>query len=191
MSSENRAAHSLARTFPGGEYNFVRYMNQKARDLGMRSTHYVEPTGLSSENQSTAHDLAILVGYAAKDVTLRSYTTSPEYAFDSNGRQMQYHNSNSLVRGGQWEIELQKTGYIREAGRCMVMKTQLGARNVVMVLLDSASPSGRVGDAEHIRKWLESGGAAAYARNEKASDLASSSLASRPQGNLMQAMRGD
>ena len=164
MSSENRAAHSLARTFPGGTYNFVRYMNQKAQDLGMKNTRYADPTGLSSENQSSAHDLALLVAHAAKDATLRTYSTSPEYAVDSvDGRLLQYHNSNALVRGGAWPIDLQKTGYIREAGRCMVLQTQLGGRSVVMVLLDAADSAQRRGDAERLRLWIEGGSTGLYA----------------------------
>ena len=202
MSSENRAAHSLARTFPGGSYNFVRYMNQKAHELGMRSTHYVDPTGLSSENQSSAKDLAILAAYAAKDATLRSYSTSPEYAFDGlDGRLQQYRNSNALVRGGAWSIDLQKTGYIREAGRCMVLQTQMAGRSVVMVLLDAVGSAGRRNDAERLREWIEGGSVGLYAAgsNNSANSPAVSGAGGYVQaahtssagtGNIMRALRG-
>lgn len=197
MSSENRAAHSLARTFPGGSYNFVRYMNQKARDLGMKATRYADPTGLSSENQSSAHDLAILAAYAAKDATLRSYSTSQEYAVGgADGRSLLYRNSNALVRGGTWPVELQKTGYIREAGRCMVVQSQMAGRSVVMVLLDANSSAERRGDAERIRQWMEGGSAGLYAAGSttanpsNAAGLVQASSSGAGSGNIMRALRG-
>lgn len=200
MSSENRAAHSLARTFPGGTYNFVRYMNQKARDLGMKGTRYADPTGLSSENQSSAHDLAILAAYAAKDATLRSYSTSQEYAIDSvDGRSLLYRNSNALVRGGTWPVELQKTGYIREAGRCMVVQSQMAGRSVVMVLLDANTSAERRGDAERMRQWLEGGSGGLYAAGSTTANpsngggfvqASSNGANSAGSGNIMRALRG-
>lgn len=197
MSSENRAAHSLARTFPGGTYNFVRYMNQKARDLGMKSTRYADPTGLSSENQSSAHDLAILAAYAAKDPTLRSYSTAQEYAVDGmDGRSLLYRNSNALVRAGAWPVELQKTGYIREAGRCMVVQSQMAGRSVVMVLLDANTSAERRGDAERIRQWFEGGSGGLYAAGSTSAQPNSASgfvQASNPTaggGNIMRALHG-
>ena len=196
MSSENRAAHSLARTFPGGTYNFVRYMNQKARDLGMKGTRYADPTGLSSENQSSAHDLAILAAYAAKDATLRSYSTSQEYAVDSvDGRSLLYRNSNALVRGGTWPVELQKTGYIREAGRCMVVQSQMAGRSVVMVLLDAGTSADRRGDAERMRHWLEGGSSGLYAAGSTTANpsngggFVQTSNNSAGSGNIMRALR--
>ena len=197
MSSENRAAHSLARTFPGGTYNFVRYMNQKARDLGMKGTRYADPTGLSSENQSSAHDLAILAAYAAKDATLRSYSTSQEYAVDSvDGRSLMYRNSNALVRGGTWPVELQKTGYIREAGRCMVVQSQMAGRSVVMVLLDAGTSADRRGDAERMRQWLEGGSSGLYAAGSTTANpsngggFVQTSNNSAGSGNIMRALHG-
>jgi D-alanyl-D-alanine endopeptidase (penicillin-binding protein 7) len=154
MASENRAAHALGRNFPGGLDAFVAAMNRKAQELGMRDTRYVEPTGLSSRNQSSAHDLALLVKVAHEREILRQLTTSREYQVAVGHRQLQFHNTNGLVRSGTWDIGLQKTGYISEAGRCMVMQAQLSGRKLIMVLLDSAGKYSRIGDAERIRKWL-------------------------------------
>ena len=200
MSSENRAAHSLARTFPGGTYNFVRYMNQKAHDLGMKNTRYADPTGLSSENQSSAHDLALLAAYAAKDVTLRSYSTFQDYAVDgADGRLLQYRNSNALVRGGAWPIDLQKTGSLREAGRCMVLQTEVSGRSVVMVVLDSTSSAQRRGDAERMRQWLEGGstglyaagsGSAAAGNGGSGGFVQAANKGDQVDGNIMRALRG-
>ena len=191
MSSENRAAHSLGRTYPGSTYNFVRYMNQKARDLGMRDTRYVDPTGLSSENRSSARDLATLVAYAAKDNMIRAYSTNTNYALDTGSNTMEYRNSNGLVRGGNWTIDLQKTGYIREAGRCVVMQTKIAGRNLVMVLLNAAGTAGRTDDAERIRQWVEAASGQRY-MTAAASDRGGIIQASNTQpvrGNLMQAMK--
>jgi D-alanyl-D-alanine endopeptidase (penicillin-binding protein 7) len=154
MASENRAAHALGRNFPGGLDAFVAAMNRKAQELGMHDTRYVEPTGLSSRNQSSAHDLALLVKVAHERELLRQLTTSREYQVAIGHRQLQFHNTNGLVRSGTWDIGLQKTGYITEAGRCMVMQAQLSGRKLIMVLLDSAGKYSRIGDAERIRKWL-------------------------------------
>lgn len=154
MSSENRAAHALGRTYPGGLAAFVSAMNLKAHQLGMLDTRYVEPTGLSSSNQSSAHDLAELVKEASKHEVLRQLSTSPEHQVEVGSRLLQFRNSNGLVRSGSWDIGLQKTGYITEAGRCLVMQAQLAGRKVIMVLLDSAGKYSRIGDAERIRKWI-------------------------------------
>lgn len=154
MSSENRAAHALGRTYPGGLAAFVAAMNLKAHQLGMLDTRYVEPTGLSSSNQSSAHDLAELVKEASKHELLRQLSTSPEHQVEVGSRLLQFRNSNGLVRSGSWDIGLQKTGYITEAGRCLVMQAQLAGRKVIMVLLDSAGKYSRIGDAERIRKWI-------------------------------------
>ena len=192
MSSENRAAHSLGRTYPGGTYNFVRYMNQKAHDLGMRDTRYVDPTGLSSENRSSARDLATLVAYAAKDNMIRAYSTSPNYALETGSNTMEYRNSNGLVRGGNWTIDLQKTGYIREAGRCMVMQTKIAGRNLVMVLLNSAGTAGRTADAERLRQWVETTSGTRYltaAAPEAQSGFIQASTNQPARGNLMHALK--
>lgn len=154
MSSENRAAHVLGRSFPGGLPRFVDAMNGKAQLLGMNDTHYVEPTGLSSDNRSSAQDLARLVRVASQQPVIRQYSTSQEAVIPVGKRQVQFHNTNGLVRNPQWDILVQKTGYISAAGRCVVMKAQLAGREFVMVLLDSAGKYSRIADAERLRKWL-------------------------------------
>jgi D-alanyl-D-alanine endopeptidase (penicillin-binding protein 7) len=155
MSSENRAAHALGRHYPGGMDAFVEAMNAKAQLLGMSDTRYVEPTGLSSGNQSSAVDLARLVGAAYGHPILRELSTSREAQVDVGKRQLQFRSTNGLVRNPEWDIGLQKTGYISEAGRCVVMQAQLAGRKLIMVLLDSAGKYSRIGDAERIRKWLD------------------------------------
>jgi D-alanyl-D-alanine endopeptidase (penicillin-binding protein 7) len=157
MASENRAASALGRNYPGGVEAFVAAMNRKARELGMNDTHYAEPTGLSSRNQSSARDLAALVKYAHGNQVLREFSTSPEHQVTLGSRQVTFHNTNGLVRGGSWDIGLQKTGYITEAGRCLVMQADLAGRKLIMVLLDSAGKYSRIGDAERLRKWLTQG----------------------------------
>jgi D-alanyl-D-alanine endopeptidase (penicillin-binding protein 7) len=154
MSSENRAAHALGRHHPGGMAAFVDAMNRKARELGMFDTRYVEPTGLSSANQSSAHDLTLLVKAASQHSIIRELSTSLETQVAVGKRQLQYRNTNGLVRNPEWDIGLQKTGYISEAGRCVVMQAQLAGRTLIMVLLDSAGKYSRIGDAERLRKWL-------------------------------------
>jgi D-alanyl-D-alanine endopeptidase (penicillin-binding protein 7) len=156
MSSENRAAHALGRTYPGGLAAFVPLMNAKALMLGMKDTHYVEPTGLSSHNQSSAQDLATLVGAAYNDPLMRELTTSPEHEVTVGNRMMQFRNTNRLVKNPEWEIGLQKTGYISEAGRCLVMQAKIAGRKLIMVFLDSAGKLSRIGDAERVRRWVES-----------------------------------
>ena len=156
MSSENRAAHALGRTYPGGLEAFVVQMNVKARLLGMADTRYVEPTGLSSRNQSSARDLATLVNVAHGDPLLRELSTSPGYEVAVGHKTLQYNNTNGLVKNPTWEIGLQKTGYISEAGRCLVMQTQIAGRKLIMVFLDSAGKFSRLGDAERVRHWVES-----------------------------------
>ena len=163
MSSENRAAHALGRSFPGGMDVFVAQMNAKARLLGMADTRYVEPTGLSSKNQSSARDLATLVGVAHGDALLREYSTSPGYQVAVGNRVVQYNNTNRLVHNREWDIGLQKTGYISEAGRCLVMQTKIAGRKLILVFLDSAGKLSRLGDAERVRRWVESAPAAAAA----------------------------
>jgi serine-type D-Ala-D-Ala endopeptidase (penicillin-binding protein 7) len=155
MSSENRAAHALGRHYPGGMDAFVGAMNAKAQLLGMTRTRYVEPTGLSSQNQSSANDLVRLVNAAYAHPIIRELSTSREAQLDIGNRQLQFRTTNGLVRGGEWDIGLQKTGYISEAGRCLVMQAELAGRKLIMVLLDSAGKYSRIGDAERIRKWLD------------------------------------
>lgn len=155
MSSENRAAHALGRSYPGGLQVFVDLMNAKAQSLGMNDTRYVEPTGLSSKNQSSARDLVKLVGMAHRDPILRELSTSPSYQVEVGNRTLQYNNTNRLVKNPSWDIGLQKTGYISEAGRCLVMQVKVAGRQVIMVLLDSAGQLSRLGDAERIRRWVE------------------------------------
>ena len=158
MASENRAASALGRHYPGGLEAFVAAMNHKARELGMNDTHYAEPTGLSSRNQSSARDLAALVKYAhVNNPVVREFSVSPAHQVTVGSRQVTFHNTNGLVRGGTWDIGLQKTGYISEAGRCLVMQADLAGRKLIMVLLDSAGKYSRIGDAERLRKWLTQG----------------------------------
>ena len=154
MSSENRAAHALGRHYPGGIDAFVAAMNQKAKLLGMADTRYVEPTGLSSLNQSSARDLATLVNAAYSHQIIRDLSTSPQYSVEVGTRQLQFRNTNRLVGNSDWDIGLQKTGYIAEAGRCLVMQTKLAGRKLIMVFLDSAGKYSRLGDAERVRHWI-------------------------------------
>jgi D-alanyl-D-alanine endopeptidase (penicillin-binding protein 7) len=155
MASENRAAHALGRTYPGGLPAFVSLMNAKARMLGMKDTRYVEPTGLSSRNQSSAEDLALLVDAASKDSTVRELTTSPEYSVEVGHRVLQFNTTDRLVKNPEWDIGVQKTGYINEAGQCLVMQARIAGRKLIMVFLDSAGKLSRIGDAERVRRWVE------------------------------------
>ena len=155
MSSENRAAASLARTYPGGTGAFVAAMNAKARALGMSDTRFVDPSGLSSANVATARDLARLVAAAHQYPLIRQYSTRESATVQAFGRPLGYRNTNGLVRSVNWDIGLSKTGYISEAGRCLVMRVHLASREVTVVLLDSWGKLSRVGDANRIKKWLE------------------------------------
>ena len=172
MSSENRAAHALARTFPGGLPTFVKLMNTKAQTLGMRDTVYTDPTGLSSTNLSSARDLALLVNVAHGNPLLRELSTSPGYQVAVGNRTLQFNNTNRLVKNPSWDIGLQKTGYISEAGQCLVMQTKVAGRKLIMVFLDSAGKLSRLGDAERVRRWIE----AAPMPMPKAKPLAGSSV---------------
>jgi serine-type D-Ala-D-Ala endopeptidase (penicillin-binding protein 7) len=155
MASENRAAHALARNYPGGLAVFMRAMNAKAKELGMTSSHFVEPTGLSSDNVASPEDLSKLVMAAAKNPIIREYSTDPGYEVRIGRRMIGFHNTNSLVRNPAWDIIVQKTGYIEEAGRCLVMQTVIEGRTIVIVLLNSFGTRTRVADATRIRKWME------------------------------------
>ena len=157
MSSENRAAASLGRAYPGGAEAFIAAMNRKAVELGMWNTRFVDPTGLSSENVSTADDLVKMVKGAYQYPLIREFTTTSAHEVGTvAGRNLQYRNSNGLVRSSTWEIGLSKTGYISEAGRCLVMQARIAARPVIIVLLDSWGTKTRIGDANRIKKWMES-----------------------------------
>ncbi len=157
MSSENRAAYALSRHYPGGRSAFIRAMNAKALSLGLMQTQFSEPTGLSPQNKSTAHDLYQLVAAAYQYPFIRQATTTTEYEITINGRQrpLLYKNTNVLVRKGEWNIGLSKTGFINEAGRCLVMQATVANEPLMIVLLDAAGTNKRTGDANMIRKWLE------------------------------------
>lgn len=154
MSSENRAANALGRHYPGGLKAFVSAMNAKAALLDMKDTSYVEPTGLSPANQSSANDLARLVKTAYQVPLIRELSTSTGTTVRVGRRDAQFGTTNRLVKNPSWEIGLQKTGYISEAGQCLVMQAQLAGRRLVMVFLDSAGKYSRLGDAERVRRWL-------------------------------------
>jgi D-alanyl-D-alanine endopeptidase (penicillin-binding protein 7) len=156
MSSENRAANALGRHYPGGLQAFVQAMNRKAEALGMDSSRFEEPTGLSSNNVSTAHDLAHMVTAAARYPEIRTYSTTAAARIELKGRVRDFGNTNVLVRNDNWQIGISKTGYISEAGRCLVMQARVAGKPVVIVLLDSNGTMTRVGDANRIKRWMES-----------------------------------
>lgn len=156
MSSENRAAHALARYYPGGMPAFLAAMNVKAQALGMVDTHFEDPTGLTSNNVSTAHDLAKMVAAAHRYPLIREWSTTPEAVVEVSGRDLAFHNTNPLVKSAAWDVGLSKTGYIHEAGKCLVMQARLAEKTVVIVLLDSVGKMTRVGDANRIKRWMES-----------------------------------
>jgi len=164
MSSENRAAHALGRSYPGGERAFVRAMNVKAKALGMKNSKFADPTGLSSANVSSPRDLAKLVMAASRNPIIREYSTSPSHEVRIGRTAVQYRNTNSLVQNPAWSIAVQKTGYISEAGQCLVMQAEIEGRPVIMVLLNSWGKYTRVADAKRIRQWMESRGTRSLAR---------------------------
>jgi len=170
MASENRAASSLARHYPGGTEAFVEAMNRKAQALGMTRTHFADPTGLSSDNVSTASDLARMVKAAAGYELIRDATTTASHYVEvqPTGRILGFNNTNSLVRAGQWDIQVSKTGFIREAGKCLVMLATVASRPVVIVLLDSYGRLTRIADANRVKHWLETGESLPEARHVKA-----------------------
>jgi serine-type D-Ala-D-Ala endopeptidase (penicillin-binding protein 7) len=155
MASENRAARALGRTFPGGIQALVYAMNEKAKALGLSETKFEDPAGLSDSNVSSAHDLGKIVEAACGYPLICMYSTELEATIQSGKRQLRFVNTNALVRNPQWQIGLSKTGYIEEAGRCLVMQTQLAQRPVLMVLLNSVGKDSRLGDANRIKQWLE------------------------------------
>jgi len=156
MASENLAAAALGRTYPGGMDAFVEAMNAKAEALGMSDTRFVEPTGLSPQNVSSARDLAQLVRAANNYPLIREYSTRERGTVQVFKRPLSFGNTNRLVRSSQWDIDLSKTGYISQAGRCLVMRVRLASKDLIVVLLDSWGRQSRIGDANRIRKWLES-----------------------------------
>ena len=158
MSSENRAAHALGRHYPGGIESFIAAMNAKARSLGMNSTSFSDPTGLSSRNVSNAVDLARMVQAAHDYPLIRMYSTAPDLTVRASQRAVGYHNTNRLLANPAWDISLQKTGYISEAGSCLVMHMQVEGRPMVLVLLDARGVLSRFGDAKRLRDWLEGPG---------------------------------
>ncbi|MDN5836693.1 MAG: D-alanyl-D-alanine endopeptidase [Nitrosospira sp.] len=159
MASENRAAASLGRTYPGGIHAFVAAMNDKAFELGMGNSYFVDATGLNSANVSPARDLAKLVDSAYKYKVIREYSTTAAHAvaFVDEDRSLRFSNSNNLVRSRHWDIDVSKTGFLSEAGRCLVMQAKITGKPVIIVLLDSWGKNSRIGDANRIKKWMETG----------------------------------
>jgi D-alanyl-D-alanine endopeptidase (penicillin-binding protein 7) len=155
MSSENRAAHALCRTYPGGLSACIAAMNAKAKVLHMNTAHFVEPTGLSASNVSSPADLAKLVRAAAANDTIRRYSTDPDHTVYVHGRPLEFRSTNALVGKGDWQVTVQKTGYVADAGRCLVMQAIIDGRNVVIVLLNSWGKLTRIGDANRVRHWIE------------------------------------
>ena len=156
MSSENRAAHALGNNYPGGMPSLVRAMNAKAARLGMTNTHFVDSNGLSSDNVASPHDLAKLVIAASHYPAIREYSTDTRYAVRVHKRLVEFRNTDNLVANPAWNIVVQKTGYITEAGKCLVMEAVIEGRSIVIVLLDSFGKYTRVADAKRIKSWMES-----------------------------------
>jgi D-alanyl-D-alanine endopeptidase (penicillin-binding protein 7) len=156
MASENKASAALARSYPGGLDAFIDAMNRKAEELGMTDSRFVDPTGLSSGNVSSARDLVKLVNAAHSYEKIREYSTRSRASVKDRKRTLNFANTNGLVRSTQWQIGLSKTGYISEAGRCLVMRVRLASRDLIVVLLDSWGKQSRIGDANRLKKWLES-----------------------------------
>ncbi|MCX7176848.1 MAG: D-alanyl-D-alanine endopeptidase [Proteobacteria bacterium] len=155
MSSENRAASSLASNYPGGRTAFIAAMNRKATELGLQDTQFSDPTGLTAANVSSAHDLVKMVAFAHQYPLIREFTTATEYEVKIAGRTQAFHNTNSLVKSASWDIGLSKTGYINEAGKCLVMQAWLNNKPTIIVLLDSLGKMTRIGDANRIKRWVE------------------------------------
>jgi len=155
MSSENRAAHSLGRTYPGGMKAFVKAMNAKARSLGMKSAKFVDPTGLDARNVASAKDLATMVSAAADYPLIRRFSTDSQMQVAVARKQQVFRNTNPLVQRSNWDIDVSKTGYIREAGRCLVMHAKINNRETLIVLMDGHRNESRIRDSMTVRKWLE------------------------------------
>lgn len=156
MASENRAASALARNYPGGMPAFLEATNAKARLMGLHETRFFDGTGLTKKNVSSARDLAIMVANASRYPLIREFSTSTEFTVPvAGGRSHSFHNTNALVKSPEWQIDVQKTGFINESGKCLVMQAWLGNKQLAIVLLDSWGKFTRLGDANRIRKWLE------------------------------------
>jgi D-alanyl-D-alanine endopeptidase (penicillin-binding protein 7) len=154
MSSENRAASALSRNYPGGQGAFVRAMNAKAAAIGMSDSHFSDPTGLSSDNVANARDLARMVRAASAYPLIRQYSTSSEATVDLGTRQVTFRSTNRLIDDPAWEIGMQKTGYISEAGKCLVMQARIESRTMIIVLLDASGAQSRFADAQRLRRWM-------------------------------------
>jgi D-alanyl-D-alanine endopeptidase (penicillin-binding protein 7) len=154
MSSENRAAHALGRQFPGGMPAFVAAMNAKAQAIGMANSRFADPTGLSSDNVSNARDLARLVRAAHRYPAVREYSTATETTVDTGYRRVAFRTTNRLVDKPGWHVGMQKTGYISEAGKCLVMLAEIEGRRVIVVLLDASESNARYSDAQRLRNWV-------------------------------------
>ncbi len=159
MASDNRAAAALGRTYPGGTGAFVSAMNAKAKLLGLSNTRFADPTGLSPGNVASPQDLALMVAEASKHAQIREFSTAPELyvTLPNTNRQIGFNNTNSLVKSQSWNIGVSKTGFINEAGKCLVMQAMIGNNPVIIVLMDSLGKLTRIGDANRIKKWIESG----------------------------------
>jgi len=155
MASENRAAHALGSNYPGGLPAMVEAMNAKAAELGMTNSHFVDPTGLSSQNVASPEDLSKLVIAASHNSTIREFSTDRHYAVKVRRHMVEFRNTDNLVANPTWNIIVQKTGYIAEAGKCLVMAAVIEGRSVVIVLLDSLGKYTRVADAKRIKTWME------------------------------------
>ncbi|MFM5509988.1 D-alanyl-D-alanine endopeptidase precursor [compost metagenome] len=158
MSSENRMASALARHYPGGRSAFIRAMNNKARQLGMRNSRFYDSTGLSTRNVSTARDLAKLIAAAYRQPLIRQFTqdTNKEMRFSTPAYSLMFNNTNPLVKNPDWDVRLSKTGYTDEAGRCLLMRAKPDRQELAIVLLNSVGKRTPIGDANRIRKWLKS-----------------------------------
>jgi D-alanyl-D-alanine endopeptidase (penicillin-binding protein 7) len=155
MSSENHAAYALGVNYPGGVPAIVRAMNAKAVSLGMKNAHFADPTGLSSENVASPEDLSKLVLAASQNSTIREYSTDTRYTVRVRQHLVEFHNTDNLVANPTWNIIVQKTGFINEAGKCLVMEAVIEGRNVIIVLLDSVGKLTRVADAKRVKSWME------------------------------------
>ena len=167
MSSENRAAQAVGRAYPGGLSSFIKAMNAKARALGMKQSRFADPTGLSSDNVSTAADLVKLVVAASREPLIEEYSTSEQLTVKVGRQMLEFRNTNSLTSKDDWDISVQKTGFTQLAGQCLVMRATIQDRPTVIVLLNSFGKLTRVADARRIRRWMESGGGSQMARAGK------------------------
>lgn len=171
MSSENRAAAALSRYYPGGRLAFITAMNQTAQALGMMDTHFFDSTGLTSRNVSSARDLAKMVNAAYQYPLIREFSTAAGHHVFTGKKAIQYTSTNALVSNPSWEIGLQKTGFIREAGECLVMQVTVQNRPLIIVLLDATGKHSRLGDAKRIRTWVDNGGVQHISRADAGADI--------------------